>query len=534
MRAPPAGHTDPHERRFALVATACYLAILMLLVSFHEPWFDELQAWRIAIDSRSLADLVRNLEYEGHPILWYLVLRAAGGISRSWSAAVCVHVLIATASAWLVLRHAPFTRLQRLLVVSGYFFIFEYAVVTRSYALGTLLALAACTVWDGSRRRAWLVGALLILLANTSAVGLVLALAMSMGFSADHLRGRYTHGNANERSLRSMAQVAAIAGVLIVAVVAVTAVQILPPADAAFRGESMGGPSQSLLSVIGRGLTIPARAFVPIAPFRTDGVAAWNSWILEPETRVQVAGTDLISILCFLCGIVATSRRLTAQFFWTVAFGGFLAFFMIFHAGYLHHHGYLVVAFIVAAWMARMGNPDPLLWPRAFGVLRGPRRQSAALTAVLPLMIVGGVQMGAADYATRFADATSVAGTLGAPALSGLPIVGMAYPLSQTVAALLGRPVYLVNEARAGTFVNFGHRVRSTDKERERSADAAVTSALSERCGALILTDERSPPTPWMLQSASPIPLDSSPLIINSSPLRAWLVRRPGAPGCRP
>lgn len=64
-------------------------AVQIWLVLSHRPWLDEYQALQIALQSPDFSALLENLRYEGHPPLWYLILRAASlgrcsGQWRSW------------------------------------------------------------------------------------------------------------------------------------------------------------------------------------------------------------------------------------------------------------------------------------------------------------------------------------------------------------------------------------------------------------------------------------------------------------------
>ena len=57
-----------------MLTFAAYLALVVVVMCFHEPWFDEAQSWLIARDS-SFADLLTlRPHYEGHPPLWTLLL----------------------------------------------------------------------------------------------------------------------------------------------------------------------------------------------------------------------------------------------------------------------------------------------------------------------------------------------------------------------------------------------------------------------------------------------------------------------------
>lgn len=51
-----------------------YSFLIILGVYHHEMWRDELHLWNILSYSGSLTALVHNAAYEGHPLLWHLIL----------------------------------------------------------------------------------------------------------------------------------------------------------------------------------------------------------------------------------------------------------------------------------------------------------------------------------------------------------------------------------------------------------------------------------------------------------------------------
>lgn len=118
--APPNHGRPPRETwAFALTLTAAFAAVALFTALRHEMWRDELQAWLIASESRTLAELVWNMRYDGHPPLWYLLLYAASRLTADPLAMKLLHVSVATASVLLVARRAPFTRLQKSLFAFG-------------------------------------------------------------------------------------------------------------------------------------------------------------------------------------------------------------------------------------------------------------------------------------------------------------------------------------------------------------------------------------------------------------------------------
>src|SRR5690242_13054728 len=82
--APPKPKAPPMPmgaRLRAILASPYALAIVFFVLCLlrtlaHVMWRDELQAWMIARESHSLAELFYNARYEGHPALWFLLLYA--------------------------------------------------------------------------------------------------------------------------------------------------------------------------------------------------------------------------------------------------------------------------------------------------------------------------------------------------------------------------------------------------------------------------------------------------------------------------
>lgn len=487
----PAPESRERDRSFSLGALLVFACLVAILTNAHEPWHDELQAWRLAIDSTSLADLVRNLRYEGHPIFPYLLFRALGVASRFWTYAIIAHAVIACGCAWIVLRYAPFDRLHRLLIIFGYYFVFEYAVIVRPYGLGMLLALAACALWCATQRREKTAVVLLILAANTSAVGLALALALGFGFTVDATE-EWGERWWTQRSRRRAVGVAFAIALLVAVTVAL---QILPPADAMYRGGSLE-PSQSGLWLVGRSLSTPARALLPFAGTLADGSTQWNTWALSPSSRTQVVLTDLLALALFLVGALVVSRRRSALSLWAAGCGGFMVYFTLFHPGAARHHGYIVVTFIAAAWLA-YARPRTRWAPSVARMLdRLEPFRMPALTLLLLPMVGAAVQLGRADRVEQFASDSEIVALLRRDHLDELPIVGVSYPWSQSVAALLDRPVYLTAEGRAGTWVNAG-RVRY-DHPTSALLDATVRELSTTHCQVVVLTDRDPLFSPWL------------------------------------
>jgi hypothetical protein len=480
--------------KFEWASLALYAFVVAVLSALHEPWKDETQTWRLAIDSHGLGALVHNARYEGHPLLFHLLLQAVALLSRSWWAVVVLHAVIACTAVWVVLRYAPFSRLEKVLVIAGYYPAYEYAVIVRPYGLGMLLAFASCAAWTAERRRTVLASVLLVLLANTTVLGLLLALTLAAAYVTDWLFGSGVRRSISARQFGAAA--AALLAMLVV--VALVAKQVIPPADAAYRGDGATVGGASAWSV-GAALTIPLRAFTPVMTV-AQGTVLWNDWLFDTSSRAALALEVVLSVTVVTFGLLVAMRRLASLVLFVVGTVGFVAFFALFVFGFSRHHGHLVLVWILAVWLARAGPPTR--WPDMLAPLaaRAQRWAPTLVVASLVPMVLGAAELAAADVVLPFSDARQVASFLRTHARADTPLIAIARSDAQSVGALLDRPVIYPLDGRVSTFAIWGS-VRFTRPDRERVV-RVVDSVLAVNCHAVLIATARTDVSPALASHA--------------------------------
>lgn len=141
--------------------TACVLilALQATLIFLHEPWLDEWQALQIAVQSPTLKDLLENLRYEGHPPLYYLILRGTAVIVPLPWVLLAVQLPIAIATQSIILFRSFAQHWLRLCFALSAFVLIDYGTIARSLSLGVLILLS---IWAFRNTRwAWVGIALL-------------------------------------------------------------------------------------------------------------------------------------------------------------------------------------------------------------------------------------------------------------------------------------------------------------------------------------------------------------------------------------
>ena len=511
------------DRRFEYIVLSVYAVLVSVLASLHEPWKDETQTWRLAIDSDGVRALVRNSRYEGHPLLFHLMLQALGHLSRSWWAAVVLHVIIACLAAWVVLRYAPFTRLEKVLVVAGYFPAYEYAVIVRPYGLGMLLAFAACAMWSAQRRRPIVVVLLLVLLANTSVFGMLLALAAGATFLLDWV----WPDDAPSRISPKVLAVGAITAALALAVVWLVARQVVPPADATFKGNGAAREGVTLWKVAA-GLLVPFRAMVPVAKIG-EGTVQWNRWLFEPYVRSTLLLDIVLSAMVVLVGALVASRRRTALFFFLASTLGLTAFFLLFVEGGSRHHGHVAIGWIMAAWLAREGRPT--VWPATLRPLVDRIQRLAPRLFVLSLipMVATSAEFAVGDALRPFSDARGLANFLVAHGLRDVPLIGLARADAEAVSALLDRPMIIPSEGRTSTFVMWG--AARVELANEVQLNRVTDTLFRTQCRALLVST-RPRELPGSVATRARLIYETSYRPMSKDRYRVWLMQAPSSPRC--
>lgn len=137
-----------------LLAFVLYIAIIAIVMCFHEPWFDEAQSWLIARDSPIASIFSVRPHYEGHPPFWNLLLAIAAknGVPYEFGIKGIQLVCASLLGAWLIFK-SPFKHASSLvtfLIPFTYFACFQYGVTSRPYALLCLSLLVAAHYWNSA------------------------------------------------------------------------------------------------------------------------------------------------------------------------------------------------------------------------------------------------------------------------------------------------------------------------------------------------------------------------------------------------
>jgi hypothetical protein len=155
--------------------------------SYHEFWKDEWQAWFVATDTPTLQSLWKLLPVEGHPALWFLILRFAHNLSSLFAPSLLpeyliqsVHFLLTVAAAWFFFLRFRIHYLLKIGFALSYFFFFEYGVINRGYILVILFLFWTIPYLEKPKQHISALAGLLFLLTQTEIYGVFASVAVGL------------------------------------------------------------------------------------------------------------------------------------------------------------------------------------------------------------------------------------------------------------------------------------------------------------------------------------------------------------------
>lgn len=318
-----------------------WLALILFLVCFsivsfyHEPWFDEAQAWQIA-KCASIWDILFEVpHYEGHLPLWHLLLAvpAKSGVPFELGLKV-VAALPTIVAVCIILFRAPFPKVVRLLLPFHYFVFYQYGVVSRPYGLMLLAFLTLALTFREKDIRPWPFGLSLIFLCFTSAYGIVLAGGISLCWVIDI--GREYIG----RGIFALWKDKRVQVLLMVLLVALAAIAVILPREDTYATEMTAQNSLLERLIYTCAAIIPDCFFSKLLPYSFINKAYFSLYRLLPMALLGV----VFLIIMLGCAGKKKGKYFLVPFF---MFGVFSA--LIYSCS--HHIGIVFLMILFWSWI---------------------------------------------------------------------------------------------------------------------------------------------------------------------------------------
>ena len=173
------------QDKIKIILLIAAIALINLLFVFtHECWRDEAQAWLIARDN-NLSSLLNVTSYEGHPVLWFLILMPFAKLGLPYFTLKLISYFIILLALFIIAFKSPFNLVAKFLFIFNPAFIYCYVTPARSYCLCALFIIMLAWLYRTREEQPILYGVILALTLQTHVImaGFVFCLCVERALS---------------------------------------------------------------------------------------------------------------------------------------------------------------------------------------------------------------------------------------------------------------------------------------------------------------------------------------------------------------
>ncbi len=333
-------------------AMILFVVLSVVLFVYHEPWYDEIQAWMVATDA-SIGEMIWQLpHFEGHPPFWTLILAlfAKTGVPMEIGLRIPT-LLFSSLAAYLVIFKAPFKKWIRCLIPFTYFLFYQYTVICRPYSMMFLgFVLSAYFYKERNQKPARYIAAL-FLLCMSSAYGILFAGTLCLIWTVEIIKEIKGKGFV-QRAVKD-ARTWLLFTILFLAV---GLLAIIWPADNAFAQVRVVEFSE-IRCLIYTFLVLPADAL--LTDISLTGRLQQTDYIISSDyaTLLCIFVSIIIYFVIFTTLHIFRKKSLFIVPF--VAFAGYAALGYF----YNHHIGIVPLFVLFVFWCAIADRPEELKLP---------------------------------------------------------------------------------------------------------------------------------------------------------------------------
>lgn len=163
-----------------------FTIINFYLVLCHETWRDETHAWTMA-KYLSLKDLFIVSKWDGHPILWHLILMPFAKLNFPIITMQIISFLIITISAYLFVFHTRLNIFAKFIILFTVPFLYIYSSISRNYCLVVLLLVLIGIFYKKRYEHPLFYSILICLLINTHALSWGIVAGLTITFHINEI-----------------------------------------------------------------------------------------------------------------------------------------------------------------------------------------------------------------------------------------------------------------------------------------------------------------------------------------------------------
>ena len=434
-----AGHVKPivSSRLILPLFAILYLITIIYTSCHHEVWRDEVRALSLVIKSHSIKNIFVSLHTEGHPSLWYLILSGGYSIINNYIVLKIASISIAFLCICLFISASPFTLIQKILFIFGYFPIYEYSVISRNYGLSMLLLFCFCILYPLRFKRFILLSVILFLLSQTNVHSLIIVISIYISLLLEIIFKRNTIANEVANKYYVL-----IGLVLMMAGIVSSIIEIYPDPHSVITHKF---PSANIV----------------LKSFLLSAIFPGLSMLFAPMTSLVVNIKLIINILMIVAiwlmyFLFARKPFILIIFFLSIVGLGMFADIM--HPFAIRHKGFLLLLVIMAFWLDDMeiyGIKAYQTKLNKFIAILAKHKQIFITLLLITQVFIGFYAVIIETY-TDYSSSKKAAMFINSdPQLKEAIIIGEPDYLMESLPYYINNPIYIPREHRFGKTVSW-------------------------------------------------------------------------------
>jgi hypothetical protein len=422
--------------------TLMYFVLGVIGILHHEMWLDEAHHYLLARDSHSLSELMYNARYEGHPLIWNILLLVLTIFTRDPFYMQVLHVIIATTTVFLLLRYAPFQYYIGVMIVFGYFFFYEYNIISRNYAISMLMLVITCILISRPVKNYILIAISLVFLANThlfsfiASVGILSVLVWDL---------------SDKRAFESNKKALYWSIIILMIGLIVLLSQVFVPEDHFLKHYDVD-PYFSFKR-IGKAFSIVMKGLYHVPNIFTDHL--WNTNVLVSSSKI---GSTVPVFLVLFIPLIFFIEKPHALFFFYFSVSGIMVF--VFLSPLIvaaRHWGFVFLLFVIALWLEQ--TFDRITEERRIKgewyhklVMSSRKSRPVILFSILGVQLFSSAYLFATDFRRPFSHAQTVADYLKKNKYDKGIVVLAHHSSGPAVSMYLDKPLFYTENNDFGTY----------------------------------------------------------------------------------
>lgn len=306
-----------------------WLSIVIFVSAKHELWRDEVRALSIALEPESFWQLPMFLKNEGHPILWYFIIRFGYWVTQTPEILKIISICIGFGGVTLFFRWAPFPVWQKIIFLGGVLPVYEYTIMTRNYGISMLLFFLFAELYSQRKNIPLVIAIVLVALANTNVHSCILTCVFLALWFYDDIVSQYNFLTMGRTSILFIAFSLVAIGILFSVFTSL--------------------PNQDTIVIKGGSLTASHVVDAIWKNIKHPGITFDSVLFGFPTVLLR----DLLLWL-LIAGLLVQARMAISLFTGMVLLG---SFFTVVYSGELRHQGIFIIFMISLYWIVRRQRP---------------------------------------------------------------------------------------------------------------------------------------------------------------------------------